>query len=191
MRFLDIIDRSDLFKGTTDTFLKARLDTSPDWRPQTGTGFINWAQQSRFYLKRETEFSLWNIMPLKKVRTINNIQESNHFKNTPSSKTFRSNSQSDYGPSVLFHFRKLECMKTQMAKTWITLPSLWIQVSYDTVPKGLLLKASYHSLWPYKILLLASKALLTDRIQYYQSKKVSLGKHIKNLEIYSQGSVNQ
>jgi hypothetical protein len=63
---------------------------------EIGTGCIDWAQLSRFYLKTETESSLQNIVFWKinrmvfldKDRTMDNVQK-HIFTNVPLSQTFR------------------------------------------------------------------------------------------------------
>jgi hypothetical protein len=67
-------------------------------RSEIGTNSIHWAQLSRFYLKTETESSLWNVVFcninrkafLDEDRTMDNVQKHNICTNVPSSQTFRS-----------------------------------------------------------------------------------------------------
>jgi hypothetical protein len=51
-------------------------------RPEVGTSSIDWVQQSRFYLKTETETSLRNVVFLNKNRTMDNVRKHNICFNT-------------------------------------------------------------------------------------------------------------
>jgi hypothetical protein len=66
---------------------------TPSWCwygcPEIGIIFVDWAQLSSFYLKTETESSLWKVVfwkinrtaILDKDRTMDNVQEHNIFEN--------------------------------------------------------------------------------------------------------------
>jgi hypothetical protein len=64
--------------------------------PEIGTGSIDWAQLSRFFLKMETESSLWNVVfwninrtvLLGKDKMMENVQKYNICTNVPLSQTF-------------------------------------------------------------------------------------------------------
>jgi hypothetical protein len=45
--------------------------------PEIGTSSIDWAQLSRFYLKTETDLSLWNVVFWTINRTFDNVQKQN------------------------------------------------------------------------------------------------------------------
>jgi hypothetical protein len=73
--FLDIIHRPSL---------NFKHDVS-----EIGTSSIDWAQQSRYYLRTETDSSLRNVVFLIEIGTMDNVQKEVYFNNTPSSQTFR------------------------------------------------------------------------------------------------------
>ena len=99
---------------------------------------------------------------------MDNVQQHITCNSLPSSQTFRSYLHNQYGPGIYPNFRKFERLKIQLAKTSNHLTFLMKCKIHDIVPKGLLLKAPYHSHRSYKITLRASKALLRDRIQFHR-----------------------
>jgi hypothetical protein len=63
--------------------------------------------------------------------------------------------------------------------------------AHDIIPRGLTLKAPYHSQRSSRVTLRASKALLRARIQFYRFKKATLNKEINDLETFFRGSINR
>jgi hypothetical protein len=119
--------------------------------------------------------------------------EHNSSTNLPSPQTFRSYEylHNQYGPGIYPNFRKLERLKIQLAKTSNHLTFLMKCKTHDIVPKGLLLKAPYHSHHSSKITLRARKALLRDRIELHHFKKAAFNKQINDLESFFRRSINQ
>jgi hypothetical protein len=87
----------------------------------------------------------------------------------PLSQTFRSYLRNQYGPSMYSKFRKFERVKIQLARTSNYVTFLMKVKVHDVVPKGLTLKAPYHSHLSSKKTLRASKALLRGRILFKRS----------------------
>jgi hypothetical protein len=107
---------------------------------------------------------------------MDNVKKHNNCANVPSSQTFRSYLHNYYGPGVYPNFRKFERLRFQLSKTSNHLTFLMKCKTHDIVPKGLILKAPYHSHRSSRITLRAIKALLRGRIQFHRFKNATLNK---------------
>jgi hypothetical protein len=121
---------------------------------------------------------------------MDNVQKHNTCSDIPSSQMFKSYLHNQYGPGIYPNFRKFERLKIQLAKSSNHLTFLMKCKTHEIVPKGLMLKAPYHSHRSSKKTLRASKTLLRDRIQFHRFKKAALNKQINDLQSSFRRSTN-
>lgn len=110
--------------------------------------------------------------------------------NTPQI-TFRNYLQTRYGPNILKTFRKWEntCKKLALSENSVTF--LCKCRNSRIIPKGLKLKAPYHSARSFNIIKRASEALVRERIQFHRHNKVTLISEINKLQENVRRSVSQ
>jgi hypothetical protein len=109
---------------------------------------------------------------------------------TPLSESFRSYAHNWYGPGIYPSFRKLECLKIQLAKPIIHITFLIRCKSHCIIPKGLSFKNPANGQHSTRIVQCASKALLRDKIHFHCHNKVSQLQRIQHLENFLKSSVN-
>jgi hypothetical protein len=81
---LKVRDEGILLKHTsfwTLAMSQFRLKTRRfgDWSPEIATSSIDWAQQSRFYLRTETDSSLRNVVFLIEIGKMDNVEKEVYF----------------------------------------------------------------------------------------------------------------
>lgn len=92
---------------------------------------------------------------------------------------FQTNIDSRYGPGTRLRIRKLEKLKIKLARETNHVTFLTKCKKEGLIPKGLDLKSPYHSHKAIKIVSIASKKLVQDRLNFHLKTKLELSKQVE------------